>query len=1718
MKKFPFFKQEYHHKDDFSADSSQIEEQLNNGELRDSLIQEGRYNQLPSYRKVHASFTSQKSSMYLINQIQNISDQFQQQFLSHQLQDKLQQQGSSSLAITERTLNTQTLTNIKTFSNSENLQIVDIIFDERIIKQILAFLSISDIIYLFDVYLLLERSLQSKKSGLSIEMKSKSLFQISFSPTKRQFAEEITNRLISSHFSLYECQKFFEIIIRYDGLIKQFPDLYEQKNRLQTDYEQDIQKDVERTFYDTKYLNNQIYLNQLIQILTALSHSVSDVGYIQGWNQIAGVFVKNQFSPQLIYWIINFIMHKMQAKQLFLDNFKAARVLDYQFEIICKNYIPDLYSYLKKYEFDLNYFSNSWFLTLFSFELPYSCVLRVWMLFLLKGWKYLIKIGIAILKIVKQKIMSSADEDEINQFLKKHICNHFQINPSDQQTLFDVAKQVKVSNTLLDKLDQLYKNSFPELKMNIKIKSIKIGQNKQKTIIELEKEQIVSNRQSIENWSVEEEAGTDTIQQEQNGNSIFNRRATLEHNYYIGGQKRQNSQNALPSQSAISKTQILQQNDQQNINQANDATLNGKPSQIIKRNSDITQNVNNSSSKSLKITKIIGQSHIPYSRATNSVVLNNNQQQTYTNASNNNFSQIYQTPCKNQLHIALSNSKVINTNQNQVSHLQLNSNNQSESTDQQATNRNTIFQNKSSIKKDIETQLPSLQTQTTLSSQNQINFQQNSSVFSSTAETRKNEGNCTIQQCNSLLQSQNSQREDISYNTSNSQCNFSCALKQTQINNHQNYQLASIPEQVNGNISNTQQNNYQNPSSNSIQNSQNKQDFSKQTNYQNPNHLQYYNYNNNNGSLWPSSSTASQKQEQSSFVSNNQAQQQQHTERITLSMLNLINKSKNYSKDCSPNPNLNRFEDKFQVDNQSIISSKKSTEVVGIKSTQSLSSPTTLNGKYKTESHSYNQLMQPKEEKKQATQTKDSQLIQNNQIQEQQIEQKNQQQNKQQLSQKYQYQNTKTNNAQMTNRQNESNSSFFQKIINIFRTKENQASYQANKNYAHLKETQDSPHQQSNNLQNAQNHSFNKQQRNKSFDVIGVIENASIQQINSGLITGGAINRKYSNNEFRNFQTEISIRNLNDLSHESISDEGQQQTYQEQDLSNNNTNRFATSRKCSIQNGTISNPQFPTSAKRNYQDNQENLVSKKIPIERAMSFKKTIQNEPNLDKGKKQKIINNYFISQTQPDYMDSPIAVESSSEKTNYQDSYKNNSSYKKKNQFEEKNGYSQQQFLNQIRQQQQQNIIQSKQAFSKNNNNNGSLISNGSQKFINNPQPAQGYLHLQQNQIDQHSKSQAYIYNQPTTNNFKRFPLTSQISSKRGETDYQQSPIEKGIKNQIIKASSQITTSALSPAKQQQKEEENASVDDSADVVSIKLRGKQKNLTKISTKTINQISPSDYKLQIFQGVKISTSNVKSYVPQEFASEQKSPIQFQQTNTTQAVQPFDAYNYSSSKKTFNDISEFNHTSSNSVRVFNCKSNTNLPCNEELSPTKDVGSINNNNFYYLGNPQYYQSNYKNKTEKSDHHLSLTSEIPYISKKEKYNQNQQQQNISISNTMNKNSYYCQSSQQLSSTQPSNLQQKNAQITQNPSSITSQLSIQIQKNYQSNPKNFQNNEYNSSQSNTILNRQSNPENQQSIIQQELVTQNTNSFFSSNQQQLFKKHSITVGNLELSNKKIQ
>lgn len=63
------------------------------------------------------------------------------------------------------------------------------------------------------------------------------------------------------------------------------------------------------------------------------------------------------------------------------------------------------------------YFAASWFITLFSEQLPLHTVNRIWNLFLLKGWKVMIKFAIAVLMAYREDIMAKS-KDTLSTYLR----------------------------------------------------------------------------------------------------------------------------------------------------------------------------------------------------------------------------------------------------------------------------------------------------------------------------------------------------------------------------------------------------------------------------------------------------------------------------------------------------------------------------------------------------------------------------------------------------------------------------------------------------------------------------------------------------------------------------------------------------------------------------------------------------------------------------------------------------------------------------------------------------------------------------------------------------------------------------------------------------------------------------------------------------------------------------------------------------------------------------------------------------------------------------------------------------------------------------------------------------------------------------------------------------------------------------------------------------
>jgi len=76
-------------------------------------------------------------------------------------------------------------------------------------------------------------------------------------------------------------------------------------------------------------------------VLVAIANTVKDVGYIQGLNSIAGVFLF-VLKEEEAFWALLYLLERKQAKKIFKAGFPQVAVLNYQLQCFMENYLPDL--------------------------------------------------------------------------------------------------------------------------------------------------------------------------------------------------------------------------------------------------------------------------------------------------------------------------------------------------------------------------------------------------------------------------------------------------------------------------------------------------------------------------------------------------------------------------------------------------------------------------------------------------------------------------------------------------------------------------------------------------------------------------------------------------------------------------------------------------------------------------------------------------------------------------------------------------------------------------------------------------------------------------------------------------------------------------------------------------------------------------------------------------------------------------------------------------------------------------------------------------------------------------------------------------------------------------------------------------------------------------------------------------------------------------------
>ena len=178
----------------------------------------------------------------------------------------------------------------------------------------------------------------------------------------------------------------------------QLPHLYRRLAKKKSPSYSEIIIDSERTFPHILLFYNQDKAQaMLVRILNAVANHIPDLGYVQGMNFIAASLLLILCNEEDTFYMMIQLLKKYKLKDMYLNNFNQLKLLCFQLESFVQAYLPHLSEILQNQNIDSEYYATRWFLTLFTYDLSIENISTVIDLFMVEGFKCLIKLALAIL-------------------------------------------------------------------------------------------------------------------------------------------------------------------------------------------------------------------------------------------------------------------------------------------------------------------------------------------------------------------------------------------------------------------------------------------------------------------------------------------------------------------------------------------------------------------------------------------------------------------------------------------------------------------------------------------------------------------------------------------------------------------------------------------------------------------------------------------------------------------------------------------------------------------------------------------------------------------------------------------------------------------------------------------------------------------------------------------------------------------------------------------------------------------------------------------------------------------------------------------------------------------------------------------------------------------------------------------------------------------------
>ena len=167
---------------------------------------------------------------------------------------------------------------------------------------------------------------------------------------------------------------------------------------------------------------------KLRRVLRAYSVFDPDVGYCQGMNFIAGMFI-TFVEEEDAFWILVNVMNESPCRMrgLFGEGMTEAHQVLHVADRLINQFHPRLARHFDREQIHISMFATQWLLTMYTSSFPFDVVTRVWDAFLSEGWKVAYRVMLALLERAQPLLMKMSFEEILNYFKEMP----FEIDPNE---------------------------------------------------------------------------------------------------------------------------------------------------------------------------------------------------------------------------------------------------------------------------------------------------------------------------------------------------------------------------------------------------------------------------------------------------------------------------------------------------------------------------------------------------------------------------------------------------------------------------------------------------------------------------------------------------------------------------------------------------------------------------------------------------------------------------------------------------------------------------------------------------------------------------------------------------------------------------------------------------------------------------------------------------------------------------------------------------------------------------------------------------------------------------------------------------------------------------------------------------------------------------------------------------------------------------------------